>query len=156
MEQRKKLKSLKRNPIYKKILGEKSLAEKKELEKIMGDKITIEGIILDDRLTIKSEIELESELETNSNKLDILLSKKQITDKQYYLYLQNLDNIYNYYISQSRGEQIRKITDNEINNIKRNAIENGITFEEQLAKANEKQSSYFKNLQEEITSSKKM
>lgn len=157
-EQRKKLKSLKRNPIYKKILCEKSLTGKKELERILGDKLTIEGIILDDRLTIKSEIELESEFETNSNKLAILLSKKQITDKQYYLYLHNLENIYNYYISQSKGEQLslRKITDNEINNIKRNAIENGISFEEQLAKTNEKNLSYFKNLQEEIKSSKKM
>jgi len=62
------------------------------------------------------------------------LNSGAITQEQYDGYVQNLDYIYEYYISRSRGDQIpfRKMTNAQYENLESRALENGVDFNEQL------------------------
>ena len=55
-------------------------------------------------------------------------------EEQYNDYSQNLDYIYDYFLSRSLGNQIpfRKMTNAQYENIEARALENGIDFNEQL------------------------
>ena len=138
-EQRKALVDLRREPMFKKLMGEIALQQKSELESILGTKITSEGMTFADehgpKVATKTEQQLDQELNAYSDKLDQLLNSGVITEEEYDRYVQNLDYIYDYYMSSSRGDQIpfRKMTNAQYENLKKRALENGIDFNEQLA-----------------------
>ena len=105
---------------------------------MLGSKITSEGMTFADeygpKVATKTEQQLDEELNTYSNKLSELLSSGAITEQQYDSYDQNLDYIYDYYMSCSRGEQIpfRKMSNAQYEQIEQRALDNGISFNEQL------------------------
>ena len=137
-EQKKALVELRKEPMFKKLMGETALQKKSELENLLGSKITSDGMTFADengaRVAVKTEHQLEQELDTHSDKLSELLSSGAITEEQYDSFSQNLDYIYIYYISCSKGEQLpfRKMTDAQYERIEEKAQENGISFLEQL------------------------
>lgn len=137
-DQKKALFELRKMPMFKKVMGENALQQKAELETVLGDKITSEGMTFADEngayVATKTEDQLEQELEVSSDKLSGLLSLGTITEKQYDIYNQNLDYIYSYYISCAKGEQIpfRKMTDTQYAQVEERALENGVDFSEQL------------------------
>ena len=137
-EQKKALVELRREPMFKRLMGETALQQKGELETILGTKITSDGMTFADengpKVASKTEQQLDQELNTNSDKLYELLSNGTITEEQYDKYEQNLNYIYDYYISRSKGEQIpfRKMTNAQYEKIEKRALENGVTFNEQL------------------------
>lgn len=143
-EQKKQLSEIRKHPVYKKMMGENALQMKAELENILKNKITSEGIsvALENggvMISVKDEATLWKEFEDNSEKIDELLSSGQITEEQATRYDTALNAIYTYYISQSKGEQIpfRKISDSEYEKIEEQAEYIGITPEEQLQKINQ-------------------
>lgn len=139
-EQKRALVDLRREPMFKKLMGETALLQKAKLESVLGTKITSEGITFADehgpKVATKTEQQLDKELITYSDKLDQLLNSGVITEEQYNSYVQNLDYIYDYYMSYSRGDQIpfRKMTNAQYENLEKRALENGIDFNEQLVK----------------------
>lgn len=124
--------------MFKKLMGEIALQQKVELENVLESKITFEGMTFADeyvpKVAIKTVQQLEQELNTYSDKLSELLSSGIITEQQYDIYNQNLDYIYDYYISCSKGEQIpfRRMSNEQYEQIEKRAIENGISLSEQL------------------------
>lgn len=137
-EQKRALFELRKEPMFKKLMGETALQQKAELENVLGDKITSNGMTFADengaRVAVKTEQQLEQELDICSDKLSELLSSKSISEEQYDNFNQNLDYIYGYYISCSRGEQLpfRKMTNAQYEKIEQKAQENGISFSEQM------------------------
>ena len=137
-EQKRSLVKLRREPMFKKLMGETALQQKSELETILGSKITSEGMTFADengaRVAAKTEQQLDQEINAYSDKLSQLLSSGSITEEQYDNYERNLDYIYSYYISRSKGEQIpfRKMTNTQYEQVEQRAMENGISFDEQL------------------------
>lgn len=137
-EQKKSLVKFRREPMFKKLMGENAMQQKSELENVLGTKITSEGMTFADEhglmVATKTEAQLEQELNTYNDKLARLLTSGVIADEQYESYVQNLDYIYDYYISCSRGEQIpfRKMTNAQYENLEKRAFENGVDFHEQL------------------------
>lgn len=137
-EQKRALVELRREPMFKKLMGETALLQKEQLENVLETKITSEGMIFADehgpKVTTKTEQQLNKELITYSDKLDLLLNSNAITEDQYNNYVQNLDYIYDYYVSCSRGDQIpfRKMTNAQYENLEKRALENGVNFNEQL------------------------
>jgi len=137
-EQKRALFELRKEPMFKRLMGEVALQQKSELENVLGDKITSAGMTFADengaKVATKTEQQLEQELDTYSDKLSELLSSGTITDEQYEKYNQNLDYIYEYFISQSKGEQIpfRKMTNAQYEKIEQRALENGVDFNNQL------------------------
>ena len=138
-EQKRALVELRREPMFKKLMGETALQQKSELETALGSKITSEGMTFADengpRVATKTEQQIDQEFETYNDKLSGLLSSGAITEEQYDAYSQNLDYIYSYYISRSKGEQIpfRKMTNAQYEKVEERAMENGIDFSEQLS-----------------------
>lgn len=139
-EQKRTLFDLRRKPMFKKLMGETALLQKSKLESVLGTKITSEGLTFADehgpKVATKTVQQLDKELTTYSDKLEQLLNSGVITEEQYNNYDQNLEYIYNYYMSWSKGEQIpfRKMTNAQYENIEKRALENGIDFSEQFAK----------------------
>ncbi len=137
-EQKRALFELRKEPMFKKLMGEIALQQKVELENVLESKITFEGMTFADeyvpKVAIKTVQQLEQELNTYSDKLSELLSPGIITEQQYDIYNQNLDYIYDYYISCSKGEQIpfRRMSNEQYEQIEKRAIENGISLSEQL------------------------
>ena len=137
-EQKRALVELRREPMFKKLMGETALLQKTKLESVLGAKITSEGMTFADehgpKVATKTEQQLDKELNTYSDKLDQLLNSGAITTEQYDGYVQNLDYIYDYYMSRSRGDQIpfRKMTNAQYENLEKRALENGVDFNEQL------------------------
>ncbi len=137
-EQKRALVELRREPMFKKLMGETALQQKSELESVLGTKITSEGMTFADergaKVATKTEQQLDQELNDYSDKLSELLTAGTISEEQYEKYEQNLDYIYNYYVSLSRGEQIpfRKMTNAQYEQIENRAYENGVDFSEQL------------------------
>lgn len=123
-------------------MGETALQKKSELESVLGSKITSDGMTFADengaRVATKTEEQLDQELDSYSDKLSELLSSGVVTEEQYNSYNQSLDYIYNYYISCSKGEQVpfRKMTNAQYEQIEQRAMENGISFNEQLVQEN--------------------
>lgn len=142
-EQKRALVELRREPMFKRLMGETSLQQKSELESALGTKITSEGMTFADengpRVATKTEQQLDQELNAYSDKLSELLSSGAITEEQYNSYDQNLDYIYSYYISCSKGEQVpfRKMTNAQYERIEQRAMENGVNFSEQLRQETE-------------------
>ena len=153
-EQKKALVELRREPMFKKLMGETSLQKKSELENILGSKITSEGMSFADeygvKVATKTEQQLDEELNSYNAKLSELLNSGSITEEQYADCNQNLDYIYSYYISCSKGEQIpfRKMTDAQYEQIAQRAEENGISFNEQLIQETTDLMSQHSDLQE--------
>jgi len=114
-EQKKVLSDIRKHPIYKKMMGENALLIKTEIEELLGIIITSKDtpIVSENAIyiSVKDEYTLYEELDSNSDKLEQLLLNGQIGQEQYQIYNMALDYIYDYYISESRGEQIpfRKI-----------------------------------------------
>lgn len=139
-EQRRALAELRREPMFKRLMGEVALQQKEELENVLGVKITSSGMTFADengpKVATKTEQQLDQELNAYTDRLAELFSSSAITEEQYDSYEQNLDYIYDYYISCSRGEQIpfRRLTNAQYEKIREKAMENGIEFSEQLAK----------------------
>ena len=137
-EQKRALVELRKEPMFKKLMGETALLQKTKLESVLGAKITSEGMTFADehgpKVATKTEQQLDKELNTYSDKLDQLLNSGAITTEQYDGYVQNLDYIYDYYMSRSRGDQIpfRKMTNAQYENLEKRALENGVDFNEQL------------------------
>lgn len=137
-EQKRALFELRKEPMFKKLMGEIALQQKVELENVLESKITFEGMTFADeyvpKVAIKTVQQLEQELNTYSDKLSELLSSGIITEQQFDIYNQNLDYIYDYYISCSKGEQIpfRRMSNEQYEQIEKRAIENGISLSEQL------------------------
>lgn len=137
-EQKRALVELRREPMFKRLMGETALQQKAELETVLGNKITDEGMTFADergpRVASKTEQQLEQELDAYSDKLSELLSTGTITDEQYDSYNQNLDYIYSYYMSRSKGEQVpfRKMTNAQYEQVEERALENGVEFSEQM------------------------
>lgn len=137
-EQKRALMELRKEPMFKKLMGETALQQKSELEMALGSKITSEGMTFADengaRVATKTEQQLDQEINVYSDKLSQLLSSGAITEEQYDSYDRNLDYIYSYYISRSKGEQIpfRKMTNAQYEQVEQRAMENGISFSEQL------------------------
>ena len=138
-EQKRALFELRREPMFKKLMGETALQQKSELETALGSKITSEGMTFADengpRVATKTEKQIDQEFETYNDKLSGLLSSGAITEDQYDAYSQNLDYIYSYYISRSKGEQIpfRKMTNAQYEKAAEIAMEKGIDLSEQLS-----------------------
>ncbi len=137
-EQKRALVELRREPMFKKLMGETAMQQKSELENVLGSKITSEGMTFADeyglKIATKTVQQLDQELDAYSDKLSELLSSGTITEQQYDSYNQNLDYIYDYYMSCSKGDQIpfRKMTNAQYEQIEQRAIENGVSFSEQL------------------------
>ena len=137
-EQKRALVELRKEPMFKKLMGETALQQKSKLENVLGIKITSEGMTFADeygpKVATKTEQQLEQELNAYSNKLSELLTSGAITEEQYNEYSQNLDYIYDYFLSRSLGDQIpfRKMTNAQYENLEARALENGISFNEQL------------------------
>lgn len=141
-EQKRALVELRKQPMFKKLMGETALQQKSELEILLGSKITDEGMTFADEngayRATKSEQQIEQEFEGFDDKLLKALSDGTITKQQYDGYSQNLDYIFSYYISCSKGEQVpfRKLTNAQYEQIEQRAEENGISFSEQLFQEN--------------------
>ena len=137
-EQKRALVELRKEPMFKKLMGETALQQKAKLENVLGIKITSEGMTFADeygpKVATKTEQQLDQELNAYSNKLSELLTSGAITEEQYNEYSQNLDYIYDYFLSRSLGDQIpfRKMTNAQYENLEARALENGISFNEQL------------------------
>ena len=137
-EQKRALAELRKEPMFKKLMGETALQQKAKLENVLGTKITSEGMTFADehgpKVATKTEQQLDQELNAYSNKLSELLTSGAITEEQYNEYSQNLDYIYDYFLSRSLGDQIpfRKMTNAQYENLEARALENGISFNEQL------------------------
>ena len=137
-EQKRALFELRKEPMFKRLMGETALQQKSELENVLGSKITSDGMTFADenglRVATKTEQQLDQELNAYSDKLSELLSVGAVTEEQYDGYIQNLDYIYGYYMSRSRGDQIpfRKMTNAQYEKIQERALENGVDFHEQL------------------------
>lgn len=142
-EQKRALFELRREPMFKRLMGETALQQKSELESVLGTKITSEGMTFADengaRVATKTEQQLDQELSAYSDKLSELLSSGSINEEQYDNFIQNLDYIYIYYMSRSRGEQVpfRKMTNSQYEKIEQRAEENGISFSEQMRQETE-------------------
>lgn len=153
-EQKKALFELRKNPWFKKILGETALQQKGELENLLGVKITLQGMAFGDErgvsYAIKTEQQLDQELNAYSEKLSQLLSSGAITEEQYDSYDLSLDSIYEYYISQSKGEQIplKKRSDAELEDIKEQAFLHDHTFDEEIELMNYDRQDEHEDLQE--------
>lgn len=153
-EQRRELVQLRRDPMFKRVMGETALSKKAELENLLGVKITSQGptIAGENGLTfsVKSVDILDKEINDYSDKLTELFGNGQITEEQYDSYNQTLDYIFEYYISQSRGEQIplRKLSDSQYENIESMADYNGISYDEQVSRLNEDMKFEFDDVQE--------
>lgn len=136
-EQKRALFELRKEPMFKRLMGETALQQKSELENVLGSKITSDGMTFADenglRVATKTEQQLDQELNAYSDKLSELLSVGAVTEEQYDGYIQNLDYIYGYYMSRSRGDQIpfRKMTNAQYEKIQERALENGVDFHEQ-------------------------
>lgn len=137
-EQRKALSELRRNPWFKKATGEIALQQKSELEKVLGAEISLQGMAFGDEngvsYAMKTEQQLDQELNNYSDKLSQLLKSGVITEEQYDIYDLNLDIIYEYYISQSKGEQIplKKRSDAEYESIEEQAYISGNTLDREI------------------------
>lgn len=137
-EQKRALVELRKEPMFKKLMGETALQQKAKLENVLGTKITSEGMTFADeygpKVATKTEQQLDQELNAYSNKISELLTSGAITEEQYNEYSQNLDYIYDYFLSRSLGDQIpfRKMTNAQYENLEARALENGISFNEQL------------------------
>lgn len=142
-EQKRALIELRKQPAFKKLMGETALQQKSELEILLESKITDEGMTFADEngaYTVpKLEQQIEHEFEGFDDKLSQLLTDGTITKQQYDDYSQNLDYIFSYYISCSKGEQIpfRKLKNFEYGQILERAQENDISFSEQLFQENQ-------------------
>ena len=153
-EQKKALVELRKEPMFKRLMGETALQQKGELETVLGTKISSDGMTFADEngpiVATKTEQQLEQELNVYSDKLSELLSSGSINDEQYDKYNQNLDYIYDYYISRSKGEQIpfRKMTNAQYEKIEQRALENGVDFHEQLVQETTDLMSQHEDLQE--------
>lgn len=137
-EQKRALVELRKQPMFKKLVGEIALQQKNELEILLGSKITDEGMTFADEngayRATKTEQQIDQEFENFNDKLAQLLSNGTITEQQYDGYSQNLDYISSYYISRSKGEQVpfRKLTNAQYEQIEERALENGVDFNEQM------------------------
>ena len=142
--QRRELAQFRKDPFIIKLIGDAAMVKKAELEKVLGVKITNQGMAFADQRGVsyaqKSEEQLEQELDNHSTKLSQLLSTKAITEEEYDSYTQTLNDIYNYYISSSKGELTvaRDLSAHQIHAIKAKADDKGVSFQEQLAEDNEK------------------
>lgn len=142
-EQKKALVELRQEPMFKKLMGETALQHKAELESVLGSKIVSKDMTFADEngatVAAKTELQLLQELAAHSITLDALLDSKSISDEQHDRYTQNLNYIYEYYMSCSKGEQIpfRKMTDDQYERVEQESRKNGISFEEQLSQKNE-------------------
>lgn len=149
-EKRRELKELRSCPEMKMILGTVALQQKDELESTLGIKINNSGITIAPeydpndpsgsvpRQTFKSEKVLAKELDENLTTLSSALSSGQITSAQYDKYNDALGYIYDYYESQSRGEQVdfRKIADAEYEKFEEQEEVSGIPVEAQIKNEN--------------------
>jgi hypothetical protein len=137
-EQKRALFELRKQPMFIRLMGETALQQKTELESLLGSKITDEGMTFADengpRVATKTKQQIDQEFEGFNDKLSQLLSNGTITEQQYDGYSQNLNYIYSYYISRSKGEQVpfRKLTNAQYEQIEERALENGIDFSEQM------------------------
>lgn len=137
-EQKRALVELRKEPMFKRLMGETALQQKAELETVLGSKISDEGMTFADEngayRATKTEQQIDQEFEGFNDKLSQLLSNGTITEQQYDGYSQNLDYIYSYYISRSKGEQVpfRKLTNAQYEKIEERALENGVDFSEQM------------------------
>lgn len=153
-EQKRSLVELRKQPMFKKLMGETALQQKQELETVLGTEITSAGMTFADengaRVAVKTIPQLEQELNSHSDRLSSLLSTGAITEEQYNKYDQLLDYIYTYYESHSKGEQIpfRKMTDKQYEFLRQQAEENGISYEEQKRQATEDIRYEFEEVQE--------
>ena len=94
-EQKGALVELRKQPMFKKLMGETALRQKPELESLLGSKITDEGMTFADEngayRATKTEQQIDQEFEGLDDKLSQLLSDGTITEQQYDGYSQNLD-----------------------------------------------------------------
>lgn len=153
-EQKKELAQFRKDPSIIKIIGEAALSKKAELEEILGVKITNQGMAFADQRGVsyakKGEEQLEQELNMYSTKLSQMLATKTITEEQYDSYLHNLNDIYSYYVSSSRGEllAVRDLSAHQHQQISDRADENGVSFKEQFDSESEKLTIESEELQE--------
>ncbi len=160
-EQKRALKEVQKEPVFKKLMGEKAISKKDTLEKVLGKEITCQGMTYADekgpRQSIKSIEVLGNERQAIYDKLSIQLSFGTITEEQYRDFLDQTDYIYNYYESISMAEQIpfRKISDAEITKIQNKADEEGISFGEALSQRNGEIIEDFKDFHVEINGAPK-
>ena len=153
-EQKQKIAAVRSHPIYKKVMGERALAMKPQLEQILETEITavkaevaFEDVVQNQYKDIET---LAAESVRNTHKLDELLVSGEITETQAEQYSTALKAIYTYYTSLSEGEQViyKKRSDKEYAAIEEQAELNGITPEEQLLKDNEELLYRFKEVAE--------
>lgn len=160
-EQKRALKVVQKDPVFKKLMGKTAISKKGDLEKVLGQEITCQGMTYADerepRESVKSVEVLENERQAIYNKLSIQLSSGTITEEQYRYFLDQTDYIYNYYESISMAEQIpfRKISDIEIEKIQRMADEEKISFDEALSQRNGEMIEDFKTFHAEINGAPK-
>lgn len=137
-EQKKEIFMLRSNPAFKTAMGKFALQSKGEIERLLGVKISPEGFTfgLDSLeykgavVAVKSEKQLELELNSYIDKLEQLFDSGAITKQQYDFYTQCLEYIYSYYISLSKGEQVsfREISNDEYRMVENLASESGTDY----------------------------
>ena len=132
-EQIKEIEEVRKEPMFKKLMGETALQQKSELESNLGVELTLKGktIAFGDGqfpiVTLKKESQLMIEYYNNIDILTDLFKSNKKNEKL-------LNYIHNYFLSISKGEQIpfREISDEEYKKIRERAEDNGISFAEQL------------------------
>lgn len=110
-EKMNQIRNIRKQPLLVQFKGEAALQRKSELESVLGIKISPNGPTYafedgDSVVTIKLEEQLKRELNSCNAKLSELAEQGKITDEQEENYYTLLSNIYDYYMSKSRGEQI--------------------------------------------------
>lgn len=134
------LKKIKRNPAFIRLMGEAALAQKNQLQQLLGSSFSVysgvtiasDNINEPPRQVPKSTLQIAKEFDSYYEKLDSLLENGAISEEQYNNFETQLDYINNYFTSISRGEQIRfrKVSNKEMEKLQEIADEKGISYDE--------------------------
>ncbi len=108
---------LRNQPVFKKIVGEDTLQKRYELEKVLGIQIPSE--------VGKTVEQVNADWDTCLDRLEELCDENEDVYMQYEKYEQELANIFTYFMSIAKGEQVpfRKMTNEEIKGISEENIE---------------------------------
>ena len=140
-EQQTALSQLRKDPMFKKLIGETALLKKGELETLLGGRIDCGGTTFSKNGSImssKTVEQLQKEWYSYCDKLMERVNSGQLAKEKCAEYKRLLDDIYNYFVSISKGEQVpfRMMSNIEYEEIEKRAKEKGIPFEEQFNQEN--------------------
>lgn len=141
-------------PYFKKIMGEAALQQKGKLEQVLGCEIPTDGIKFlgrkNSRIPIKTEEQINLEFSIYADKLTRLFRIGALTEEQYDRYMLNLNYIYDYFISTSRGEMLpfKKVTNKQYDKIIDRSERSGLPIDIQLERDAKKYMLKYDEIQE--------